>query len=624
MKEDSFYRREFTRGKIRARLLKAAAKVWNVPEASIENFDPVVKMLLGVNAYEFERVAAEIYNAETRALDRLANLLIPGEITGATPAHCVIEAKPIEPKHHTEVGEQFIIEREFKDTNNYGQVEKRQVAFSPVLTMPVFNAQLLYVANSDRLMEVQGGLSYEEILQTGIGFSFEEHTTWLGISLNENISELKDFSLFFDWKNVPEKLNLLNRLKDTKAFINGHKVALNTGLPIRNRITRNADGKKEKLLSDILNLQQKVMDSVKAYYAMHYLCIDEGVNLKDVSLNHFPKEFVKHFHEDDLKQLKVNCLWIKLQFPTDIPENLISELFVGINAVPMVNKQYNKGINPHIISKGLNNIPLRTKDKLLYVSKIYGEKGVEYNQIPFKQYREKQAGTFSVRSNSIERFDERKASELLTNIIEIMRDERVAFMAIDDQSASGYLKSLEKAFGQLERHLKKLPSIGEEVNFVMVNTPDDTEIWIDYWSTYGAFANKIPSGSEAKPIQGTPYQASSCFTLTVSCGGKDYLNEPERIQKFKSTLLSRGSIHTLADIEALIMAHVADLVETLKVDTVYKESANPKIGFKKVFVVKMKATQDREQELSDMLPELQQYLESYDIFKNRVILKINT
>src|SRR5690606_7018610 len=106
---------DFNREKVKRRLRKKAAELWGFQEAEMEGFDPVVDLLLGACAVEFEKIANEIFSSETRVLERLAHLLVPEVLTGPKPAHAILHARPVEPLHRLQPTDQFVSEKEMID-----------------------------------------------------------------------------------------------------------------------------------------------------------------------------------------------------------------------------------------------------------------------------------------------------------------------------------------------------------------------------------------------------------------------------------------------------------------------------------------------------------------------------
>ena len=82
---------------IKDRMLKTAARLWEVPEGEIEtNFDPLIMLLLETCAGELEAIGAGISATQGRLIDRLAELILPEAMINAQPATCIMHATPVE------------------------------------------------------------------------------------------------------------------------------------------------------------------------------------------------------------------------------------------------------------------------------------------------------------------------------------------------------------------------------------------------------------------------------------------------------------------------------------------------------------------------------------------------
>src|SRR5690348_9657385 len=114
MPADELGPKYFTRERIRNRLLKRAAEVWGFAESEMDEFDPLVTLLIEANAVEFEKIAAEIGKTQNRMLERLAQLMYP-EITMVRPSYGIMQAISSEPigTIHTET--QFMIKAPSSD-----------------------------------------------------------------------------------------------------------------------------------------------------------------------------------------------------------------------------------------------------------------------------------------------------------------------------------------------------------------------------------------------------------------------------------------------------------------------------------------------------------------------------
>ena len=75
---------------IAARMLKHAARYWGHNDAELDNFDPLVRVLIESCALELYKINNEISTVQERMLEKLARLLTPEVYTAAKPSHAII------------------------------------------------------------------------------------------------------------------------------------------------------------------------------------------------------------------------------------------------------------------------------------------------------------------------------------------------------------------------------------------------------------------------------------------------------------------------------------------------------------------------------------------------------
>src|SRR5688572_20213062 len=87
---------DISREKIKSRMLKNAVQLWGHQPSDVDSYDPLVGMLMGACATEFEKIYHEIYSSQARLIERLAQLLTPEINKGPEPAHAIMHLKSVE------------------------------------------------------------------------------------------------------------------------------------------------------------------------------------------------------------------------------------------------------------------------------------------------------------------------------------------------------------------------------------------------------------------------------------------------------------------------------------------------------------------------------------------------
>src|SRR3954471_16849289 len=107
MPSEELSQKYFTRERVRNRMVKRASELWGFPESEMDDFDPLVNLLMEACAVEFEKIAAATGKTQNRMLERLARLLYPGMID-INPSYGIVQVRSSEPIAVISPEEQFV------------------------------------------------------------------------------------------------------------------------------------------------------------------------------------------------------------------------------------------------------------------------------------------------------------------------------------------------------------------------------------------------------------------------------------------------------------------------------------------------------------------------------------
>ena len=174
----------FARERVKTRMLRRAADLWGYAETDLDSFDPLVALLIEACAVEFERIAVEIGNTQSRLLDRLAQVLHP-EPDVARPAWGIAQVRPVEPRTALPPTTQLYFKRSGTTRSDSGRATAGQeMYFSPAGTYPVVNGAVRYIATSETLFLVDEANQKTPIAQRQMVPSVAPYQSlWLGLEL---------------------------------------------------------------------------------------------------------------------------------------------------------------------------------------------------------------------------------------------------------------------------------------------------------------------------------------------------------------------------------------------------------------------------------------------------------
>jgi len=572
---------EHSRSRIKHRLVKYVADLWGYKQADMDGFDPLIDLLLGACAVEFERTGNQIVSSQSRILEKLAHLLLPESLTIPRPAHAVLHASAVEPRYTLKTVDQFSFDKEVVNPAKPTEVGTKAIYFSPTSPLTILNGDIRYLGFGNRLMEYTTTHVREQAAVTKRDNTFSDQEVWVGIKLSPELKEVPELSFFFDWASNPDKEKYFNLLPLTRILIG------EVELDIKSGYSRAVEDRISKLRSDLIgewDILPKVEDQVNQLYEHHFITASSPTLDIKKHLSKYPPEFENHFDTKALDTFDEKLLWCRINLSQLIPQPAIEEMKCAINCFPVCNRQFIDNRRPYRLDKTLNIIPLKVEDYFLAIHEVTSGKGRPLQAVPFYNIQQLEPGTFAIRKERVARFDQRNAKEMLNYVLELMRDEAAAFAATSGTISSKDIIELEQQLNRIENGLTK-KTLEEDVDQYLVLKPGKArDVYVSYWTTTGAQGNQVPVGSTLK-TRSVDFNSSTILAMTTSYGGKNKPSEQEKIFAFRSNLLSRGRIVTREDLKAACYAELGDSIVHVEIKKGVENVSSTKQGLIRVLDV---------------------------------------
>jgi len=550
---------QFQRDKVKQRLLKTAAELWDYNETELEDLDPLVDLLFGACAVQFEKTARELHQSRTRVLKQLASLLLPEALTVPTPAHAVLHARPVESQQIITTEEQFITSQEVVNPDNLAKPDKKDVFFSPALNTTLVNGDVCYLAFGQKLVQTAGILPREILLSaTDKASALPAQSLWVGIELPSELSHIDNLTFYFDWRNQPDAAYYQSLLPSTQWFLNGQPIRTRSGYaPVKVRHLAETNEWQDQLPNVSEVLEQQTLQS----YQKSFIIANELSGFAGGSP--YPAVFSSVFDTEELTALPKIITWIEVRFPQLMPAEVLSNTICAINCLPVINRRLTRSNRPYRVSKLLNIIPLATTDYFLTMHKVVTDQGATYRNVPFQRFKSLEPNTYAIREEGVSRFDQRNATEFSNHLLDLIRDENAAFEAMGGSRVIQDVKAIKQIIARLDRQIKANAKNSDIHHYLALNAENDSNIWVEFWTTLGATANRIASGKKVQPYKSSSFQNEDLLLVTSTHGGRDKPSDTEKIHSFRSALLSRDRLVTEEDMKAACYARLGDLIDTV-------------------------------------------------------------
>lgn len=561
----------YSKESIKARMLQNATKLWGVK--NIQSLDPLVKLLIDAFSTEVFKANNEIQNVNGRIVERLARILTPSKYTHPNPAHSIAFCVPDEDNEllleHTE----FFFKKHLNSFRKIQSDEQVAINFTPIDNIELVNAQTILMIAGNTVYEIDEQLN--KLPVSRIPKSIEEYRKIkIGVDFSNYTSEIFPDNLSFYCSNPTfEHIDFVYRLlPHVKITCNKHILDVSAGKSYPKFETIKGY---EGLFRD-QSVYLKLKEDIKNIYSDKFIEIG-GFNRKLIeNLSDWPEELL---NDNQLiqKYKDRKIVWLTIEFPPQYNQDILENFLCVLNAFPIYNRGWKKTeYNLDIMG---NNIPLQTGDSeyFLYVDEVIDEKGKKYTEIPFTPTNDLERGLYTIRKGGMERFNERNAVDMLSNVIELLRDEVAAFSVYNRDRVkdvlgeiSGKIKSLMIRTDQADRELK------DDVNYVIIEPLENSgHTYATFWMTNCSMANNLRPYTELSSHN--TQQKITLLTQTV--GGFEEQKRSDTILAYKYALTTRDKIISKEDVKNYCKMELRGEIKKINVKNGTMISDRPKEGF---------------------------------------------
>jgi len=558
--------------RIKDRVLKRAARSWGFSDVEMEtSFDPVVSMMLNALSYELEKVAHELEDSKTRVVERVLEIMFPEVTAGVKPARAILHALPIENGMKVSLQNQMSASRRIHNIYNPLAPINKEIALSPTLEVKLSSAEIKYVAYERNLFEISN-LFYKDAIRD-YKHSLPSGVVFLGIELtNPKVEEIEDLMLYIDIKNTHQKEMFHYYLKQMKCFQDDVQITVEEGynVPVNNIDIENIINRNYTHLSEI-------MQEVNEFYFDNFYTLKGS--LKHKAINEYSEEY-KYF-EAVTSRNDNPVIWVKMIFPESLIPQILDNVSFTANCFPVINKK------KHIINKTLGNflsyIALET-DNNIYLDVDTVVDGFN-NHYEIKEFKDGviEEGNAVLRTGGVSRFDSRSASELLQNVLDLLKDESSSFAGLGKDFMNSSLVEINQLLASVEQQARESSFSKNNDPYLMIKPKFDESIGksfsIHYWSTCAEEGNDIKAGTVLEAKDDMLFVSKESVLITNTVGGMNKQNNKDRILAYRNALLTRGRIVTFADIKAFGFNHFKSCITDIRIEKGTRKEISVKAGF---------------------------------------------
>ncbi len=588
----------YSKESIKNRMFKRAAALWEI--RNVDHLDPVIKLMIEALASEIFQLSGEVNNIENRILDKVARALIPGALLSARPAHAVIHARPVYGNHVISPEQEF----HYKNAQFMKQYNLKRLSLSPIYPFKVVNGDVSYMISSGGCYAVDSKTGKDLMARCTNSDAITNHALWLGLELSAEVISLDQVSFYFDLPYVDHKEDYFRLLPLIQWQIGEQNLQAETGI-------YKAMDKKESYASEILekyNANVQLNENIMQIYNHRFVHLKNNGALDEWQKDLFPAELKHLFTEEALSTFTKPMVWLKLTFPVGFDHNLINDLVVHMNVIPVANKFVHK--TKRKVDEMMGVIPL-TKESNEYflgvdaVTDIQGN--TYYEQKHALLHSDTQKNIYSLRRGGIERFDSANAKEYLDRLIDLLRNESMAFSNVEKDTLSENAVDLLKQLNYLEEKTRANSHNVETNSYIIINDKihESTTFFASYWLSNGIIGNGIKAGELLGVSENSDIERTSTILLSTTRGGKEAPASSELQEMYRLALTSHGSIYSKHDVHSFCTIICGALMQDIEIKQGYAIGQSAEEGIIRTIDVCLKPAQGvNKQQLSEIKEDL--------------------
>lgn len=546
-------------------------------------------MMLNALSYELEKVAHELEDSKTRIVERVLEIMFPEAASGAKPARAIVYAQPIENNIKVSLQNQMLVKRRIHNIYNPLEPIIKEIVFSPTLEVRLTACDIAYIAYERNMFKISN-LFYKDIVKD-YKHTLAAGEIILGIELNDSNTLLEDVALYIDIKNTHQKEMFHYYLKQVKCFHDDIEIKVEEGynVPINSLDIENIINRNYTHLSE-------TMQEVNEYYFDNFYTLKGTIKHKKIE-QYSP--VYKPFEEISNNNAKP-IIWIKMVFPESLVPQIIDNVSFTTNCFPVINKKY------HSVGKTLENflsyIVLETENNIyLDIESVIDPHNNHYE---IKEFKEGvlEEGNAVLRTGGVSRFDSRTASELLHNVLDLLKDETSSFTGLGKDFMNSSLAEINQLLASVDQQAKESSFFKNNDPYLMIKPKIDKNIEntfvINYWSTCAEEGNDIKTGTilECSDLN---FVSKNVTLMTNTVGGTNKQTNRDRILAYRNALLTRGRIVTFADIKAFGFNHFKSSITDIKIEKGTRKEISVKAGFSRTVDIYIKTNPEEKQHLSN-------------------------
>lgn len=587
---------------LKEKMIRTALHFWNIK--NVDNLDPLVRLLIEALSEQLYLLSNEMLDLENRVMQRLSEVLLPESVSKAKPAHAIAYIEPKWEDTETNIEKGFFSKIPF-----LGSEDQHQYTFFPVCKTPLYQGGIKKVIFNGDVYEIQKDLTKRIIHTTSS--EKKENKIWIGLAFDNPVRDINNLSFFINFPNIIKKDEYLKALQYAQWRYRGEKLHIKNGIYIKNQQIAG-----ENTLDYFFENQEfsiRMDSQTLEYYAPHYFTIEQSLDVckEDYSYMPISDDSIQIQQENTPTDTSEKLLWLEIIFPEQFNSEILENIQITINAVPVANKRLHSIQKNTYKDWGIIPLEMGVGESFLGVISVYDDKNQLYTRSHGFKIENAQ-NTYTLRQGGSESFDNRNAHDFLVRLENLLEDEG-SFFIMGKKNEDATINLIKSAIKQIHLQTSSMEknNNAEHLHYIFLDEAYQTNFFVKYWTTLGNLANGIRVNTPLSPqTLGEHNYIEHSFLVTPSVGGTTTPSERERIAQFKYLLNGRGRVVTNHDIKTFCLAEFPDLISDVRIQHGVSVGESPQQGLIRtidVYLIPISNIEDKQHTIEHLHKQLIKY-----------------
>ncbi len=544
------------------------ATLWDI--RSVDELDPVVKLLVESLASEVFRLSADMDTIEDRIVEKMARAFTPSFLMAASPAHGILHARAISGIITVDHEVEFV----YKAPYFIQKFNLRKLALSPVCEINLAEGDVAALIADRRFWAVTPRGGKEHIANSRHSDPLFGHSVWIGLELGKGVKSLENIPFYFEFPFTDNSEEYIRLLGHTRWSLQGRELKTRVGIPEGRQKKQEVFGSYDPYLH--------LKEEIRKKYDNQFVTAEGAISITETNRAVIPEELQELFDDGFLSERSEKLVWLRVDFPPAFGQDILSTLVIHINCMPVANIYRKQSLTTVTPLSSIVPLEKEENEYFLFIDSVYDSEGKTYKEI--KNHDDDAGlGTYVVRRGGSERFNSINARDFLERLLDLYRDESMSFASIDKDIA-GTAENLMKYLSDFERKLNSYDNDDEQSSYIVLSGEirQRTNLNVQYNMTNGAIANHIQVAERLSVPEICDINPSSAILMTTTRGGRKSPPESGRKDIYQYLLTSRDRIYTREDICLFCRCHYGDCFDEVEVRNGYEVSHTPRQGMIRV------------------------------------------